>query len=121
MSAMSSSTSRPPMIPTVSTTSVLPCGLHTAAARTATPGSRFRGPTTSSLGMPWIEEDAEERAGRRVRRVQGPLEVVAVVGPAPAVLRDGGKLPREEGVVRGDAGGGSGVGVAAVELSLLSV
>jgi len=53
-----------------------------------------------------LGEDAEQRAGRGV---DGALEVVAVVGPL--FLGDGGEVAGEEGVVRGDAGGGGGPGV----------
>jgi hypothetical protein len=54
-----------------------------------------------------LEQHAEERAASF--QGEGPLEVVAVVGPP--VLRDGGEVAREEGVVRGDADGGGGPGV----------
>jgi hypothetical protein len=63
---------------TLSTTS--PCGLHTAAASTAMPGSRSLGPTTSLLAMPLNRtrkrgraEDEEFRSrGARSSRRRGP-------------------------------------------------
>ena len=70
MSAMSSSTSiaptHDPYPATLSTTSVLPCGLHSAHAR--------REDCDAGVPVPWahqslplIGQDAEDRARRRVR------------------------------------------------------